>query len=463
MRGNGDAEKTGLIRPKLRELKLRRFCLRIVEGPDLGRTESSTGAEFAIGTATGNQFVLRDQTVSRHHCQITPGEKGFRLRDLDSTNGTFVDGLRIEAAFLKTSCLIRVGFTTCQFEVLDETVREPLSDDERFDDVLGASAAMRRIFALLPRIAASDATLLVLGETGTGKGLLARAVHRASPRASGPFVSVDCSSLPPTLVESELLGHERGSFTGAHGVHHGVFEAAAGGTVFLDEIGELPLDMQPKLLRALEERTIRRVGGTAQIDLDVRVVAATNRDLRLGVNQGTFRADLYYRLNTLLVVLPPLRDRRDDIPLLAAGFYKHFVGAASPPLDPAVIESLSRRDWPGNVRELRSWIERAALFGAEERGTLLGDEDASLAGAAQVPGRDDSAEPSSEGGADTTEASLSFRAAKEIATARWERRFLAQLIGQAGGNLSRAARQGRMDRNHLRDLLRRHRLPITGE
>jgi DNA-binding NtrC family response regulator len=421
------------------EVRFRRIVVQVEEGDDMGKWAASGGEELAIGSAAGNDLVLTDATVSRHHCSITARADGFVLRDLASMNGTFLGGFRIETAYLKHGASLRVGRTKLRFQQLEEEIREPLSEADRFGTVLGRSAPMRRIFALMPKLAASDTTLLIEGETGTGKGLLARAIHEAGPRAQLPFVVIDCASIPATLVESELFGHMRGSFTGAHADRPGAFEAASGGTVFLDEIGELPLDMQPKLLRALEDRRVKRIGGTQPVELDVRVIAATNRDLRAEVNRGGFRADLYYRLHIAHLRVPPLRDRREDIELYVHHFFEQLApDEPSPPRE--LVASLARQDFPGNVRELRAAIERAVLLGAESLAPAgPGDDRAALDAPAFDP-------------------STSFRVAKERAMAAWERAYLRDLLEACHGNISKAARVARMDRNHLRELLRRRGL-----
>ncbi len=365
------------------------------------------------------------------------------LRDLGSTNGTRVNGVPVERAYLLPGATIVLGQAELRVESAGET-SELLSPEDRYGRALGTCPAMRRIFALLPRLAAADATILLEGETGTGKSLLAEAIHEASPRAAGPFVVVDCGAIPPTLIESELFGHEKGAFTGAATARVGAFESARGGTLFLDEIGELPLEMQPKLLRALEERVVKRVGGNDSIRLDLRLIAATNRELREEVNRGRFRSDLYYRVATMRLRVPPLRERREDIPLLAAHFYAQYAPGGEPPAE--LITSLVRQDWPGNVRELRSAVERAVLLDDPEVWGDLGDRGAaaSPAAAALVDG-------------------LSFRAAKERAVAEWERAYVQALIERHGRNLSRAARAVRMDRNHLRELLRRHGVAVSDD
>jgi transcriptional regulator with GAF, ATPase, and Fis domain len=315
-------------------------------------------------------------------------------------------------------------------ELLGDTYVEPLSKRDRFGRVLGRSIAMRRLFSLLDRVAPSDATILLEGETGTGKSALAEAIHEGSRRAGRPFVVVDCGALPGTLLESELFGHERGAFTGAVEQRIGLFESAVGGTVLLDEIGELPLDLQPKLLRTLERKVIRRVGSSREVPVDIRLIAATHRDLRRAVNTNDFRADLWYRLNTVRAVLPPLRERRDDIAMLVADFFRELSGdpGGAPPVE--LVRTMMRGTWKGNVRELRSAVERA-LVGAP---------------ALEVP-----PEPS-------TELEMTFRAAKQRATSNWEKQYLSELLPAHDGNVSRAARAARMDRGHLSELARRYGL-----
>jgi two-component system, NtrC family, response regulator GlrR len=432
-----------------REIRFPRYRLTVVDGPDKDRAIDGGAAELAIGTAPANAVILSDPAVSRYHIAITPTPRGHLVRDLGSTNGTMINGVVVERAYLAPGSVISIGQSRLRFDALGGEERAALSSDPRWGRALGASEAMRRIFAVLPRLAESDATILLEGETGTGKGLLAEAIHEASPRAGGPFLVLDCGSIPPTLIESELFGHEKGSFTGATAARIGGFEAARGGTVFLDEIGELPLDMQPKLLRAIEDRVVKRVGGNETIRLDIRIVAATNRDLRTEINQGRFRSDLYYRLNTFRLRIPPLRERRDDIALLVAHFYRQLSPASGDVAPPAeLLAELARHDWPGNVRELRAAVERAVLLGdpAVWR-ALSGDGEAADAADAPAPTADEQL-------ADGT----SFRAAKERAVAAWERGYVRALIARHDGNLSRAARAVRMDRNHLRELLRRHRI-----
>jgi DNA-binding NtrC family response regulator len=452
---------SALERP--REVRIQRFCLRVASGPDRGATCESTAFDFGVGTAPGNDLVLTDPTVSRHHCAILATTDGFLLRDLHSTNGTILGEHRIQSAFLRPLAVIRVGRSALVFESVDGDVCEALADSDRFGGMVGTSAAIRRVFALLPRIAASCSTVLIEGETGTGKGLLADAIHRESPRRGGPFVVVDCGAIPATLIEAELFGHEKGAFTGAHAARPGAFEAARGGTVFLDEIGELPLDMQPKLLRALEDRVVKRLGSVEPVPLDVRVIAATSRDLRREVNAGTFRSDLFYRLNVVKLRLPALRERRDDIPLLARHFYSQLAGHVEllPPAD--LVEALVRHELPGNVRELRSAVERWVLLGDPALTSELADEREGREVHAEPPGIALSKVEAAAAELLAPDFSIPFRAAKERLVSAWERNYLAELLGRTAGNLSRAARTARMDRNHLRELLRRYKLRVNDE
>jgi DNA-binding NtrC family response regulator len=312
---------------------------------------------------------------------------------------------------------------------------------------------MRRLFALVPRIAASEASVLIGGETGTGKTVLARAIHDASPRAAGPFVVVDCGSIPPTLIESVLFGHDRGAFTGAHAARAGAFESAAGGTVFLDEIGELPLDLQPKLLRVLEARQVQRIGEVEPVDVDVRFIAATHRDLHDLVARGAYRSDLFYRLGVVTLTVPPLRERRGDIPGLVSQFYRELAGGAEPPAE--LLCAFARMDWPGNVRELRNAVERAVVLGDAAPEDPEPDPRPPRAGAGPGPGPGDLCD-AVRIDTDAFDPELAFRAAKAEAIARWERWYIRELLRHTGGNLSAAARVAQSDRSHLRRLAQRY-------
>ncbi len=415
---------------RVESLRVRQFEVIVTSGPDQGVRITSQSDELSIGTAEGNDLKLTDPAVSRHHCVLHAEERGLVLLDLGSRNGTYIDDVEIVSGYLKSGARLRIGHSTLQVKFLDRELEQPIAIGDRFGPLVGASAAMRRMYPLVEQCAASNATILIIGETGTGKELIAEAVHERSPRARGPFVVIDCSALSHELAESELFGHERGAFTGADVQRIGAFESADGGTIFLDEIGELPIDLQPLLLRVLEARTIRRVGSTEQRAVDVRVVAASHRDLRTLVNDKRFRADLFYRLNVVRIAVPPLRERMGDIELLAAEFWRTFRPGTTPP--PALLAHLAGQSWPGNVRELRNAVERAALLGWQ---------------------------PERPSGPHET---LTYQQAKERAVWDWERRWVERLITSHGGNLSRAARATKMGRSHLRELARRHGVPTRG-
>src|ERR1700760_2167916 len=306
--------------------RLRKGKLVVVTGADQGKSLEIAKPRVTGGRSIISDLVVQDKAVSGTHFEVSARDDGYRLRDLNSRNGIFVGDLRVREVYLRPGTVFRIGHTNIQFQSMQDVVEIELSKKDRFDMMLGSSPAMREIFAHLEKVAPSELTCLITGETGTGKELVARALPNASARKSKPFVVLDCGSIPRELIESTLFGHEKGSFTGAVNQHTGCFEQANGGTIFLDEIGELDINLQPKLLRVLENRELKRVGGDRVIKIDVRVVAATNRDLRAMVNNGTFREDLYFRLSVIHVELPPLRERKEDIPALADVFLREIAG-----------------------------------------------------------------------------------------------------------------------------------------
>jgi DNA-binding NtrC family response regulator len=346
--------------------------LVVEKGPAAGRSLVLGSDPVIIGSDPGSALVIEDPHVSRRHVEISRSADGIVLRDLGSKNGTFVGRLAVKEVTLTSGAEIRLGTSTLRFELggeegrLGRLARAPLREEElagaptAFGPALGASPAMRRLFALLARLAPTELTVTLMGETGTGKDVLARAIHQASSRAQQPFVVFDCGAVAPSLIESELFGHEKGAFTGAIGDRRGAFERAHRGTLFLDEIGELSLDLQPKLLRALEHRSVRRVGGGEDRPVDVRIIAATNRDLEEQVRKHVFREDLFFRLMAAVLHVPPLRERREDLPQLV----QRFLGDAGRPLAiaPETLELLAAYDWPGNVRELKNVIASAAAL-----------------------------------------------------------------------------------------------------
>jgi two-component system, NtrC family, response regulator GlrR len=359
-----------------------------------------------------------------------------RLRDLESRNGTFVDGLEVRDVYLREGCQIRLGTSAIRFAATSESSRIALSEQSGFGSLVGSSTPMRRAFALLERAGASESTVLLEGETGTGKEGAAAAIHETSRRSGGPFVVVDCGSLPAQLLESELFGHEKGAFTGAHQSRRGAFAEATGGSVFLDEIGELSLEIQPKLLRALDSRTIRRVGANAHEPVDVRVIAATNRDLRGEVNSGRFRADFYYRLAVLRIRLPALRERPQDIDLLVSHLLASLQanpGAAARLSAPAFLSELKALPWPGNVRELKNFIERCLAFGLVE-----------------------TAPESAPAGAPS--GILPYEQARREKLDEWERDYASLALRAAQGNVERAARLASISRASMYRMVSRHGL-----
>ncbi|HBP18539.1 MAG TPA: Fis family transcriptional regulator [Planctomycetes bacterium] len=319
------------------------------------------GDALRIGKSGENDFVLADQTVSRIHCEIVREARGYLLRDLGSTNGTLLDGAEIREVYLRPGAILTVGKIELKVRTFAERIEVLPSERELFGGAVGKSAPMREIFGLLEKLAPSDATVLLGGETGTGKDVLARAIHEASPRKERPLIVVDCGAVVGSLIESELFGHEKGAFTGATAARQGAFELADGGTLFLDEIGELPLDLQPKLLRVLEQRAFRRVGGNREQRVDVRIVAASKRNLKMEVERGKFREDLYFRIHVIRIEVPPLRDRKEDVPTLAEAFLRDL-GRPPSDLSPKALEVLLRHSWPGNIRELRNALERSCML-----------------------------------------------------------------------------------------------------
>jgi transcriptional regulator with GAF, ATPase, and Fis domain len=439
--------------------KLRRTKLVIAQGPDKGKEFVIEKERITIGRSVICDVPLNDKAVSGTHFEIVANEKGMIVRDLDSTNGTFVGDVRVREVWLKQGMSIRAGQSVLRFDNSLGEVEIDLSANDRFYDLVGKSVKMREIFATLEKIAKSDITVLVRGETGTGKELVSRAVHRASPRKNGPLVVQDCGAIPKDLIESVLFGHEKGSFTGATDRHKGCFEQADGGTIFLDEIGELDITLQPKLLRVLENREFRRVGGDKTIPVDVRVVAATNRDLRQMVNDGTFREDLYYRLSVVQVEIPPLRDRPEDVPMLVRTFLdeftkRRFAGETGKTftVTPDAMSRLTAYPWPGNVREMKNTIERAASLAD---GLELGVQDF-------MPGSQKTAPitlPSAGGSAGVEafiEGDVPFKEAKQQILDAFEAVYLKALLDKHGGNVTRSANAAGLTRYHLRELAKRY-------
>jgi DNA-binding NtrC family response regulator len=437
-------------------LLVQRSHVAVNRGPDRGRSLGIEEHPVRVGTDPACDLVLSDASVSAFHFAIEPGREGFLLRDLGSTNGTLVDGYRVLAVYLPRGAQIEVGQSRLRFSTLKEEVEMPLSKRTRFGELLGHSDAMRQVFAVLERVAASDSTVLLEGESGTGKELAARALHETSRRQDGPLVEVDCGALPPSLIESELFGHAKGAFTGATADKAGLFEEAGGGTLFLDEVGELPLDLQPKLLRGLETRTVRRVGESRGREVDVRLIAATNRNLTREVEAQRFRGDLFFRLSVIRVRMPTLRERREEIPRLVAHFLAKLGHDPSQGIPESVMAMLTEYTWPGNVRELRNAVERLVLLPGMSPEFYLDGGSSSAPTEAPRPG---SAEPQ---GAQVS-LDLPFHEGKRLWTDRFEREYLARLLHRCRGNVSELARASGLSRQSCHRLLNRHGLGAGSE
>ena len=344
---------------------VRYACYRVAvtHGADAGKQMQGAGVTLRIGSAPSADMRLTDMTVSREHCEIELHESGFRVRDLRSKNGIKLGGIRVYDISGTEALDLRLGDTTLSITPLSESELRERASHDRFGPLLGESGKMRELFAMLSRVAPTDLSVLIEGETGTGKELVAHSIHVASARASGPFVVFDCSAVSPNLIESDLFGHERGAFTGATGARPGAMAEANGGTLFLDELGELPLDLQQKLLRALQSGEFRRVGGTRVEKSNVRVIAATHRNLREEIAAGRFREDLYYRLEGVAVHVPPLRERLSDLPQLVLHFMKQSDPTAScASLPSGTLDMFRAHRWPGNVRELRNAVRRMQIL-----------------------------------------------------------------------------------------------------
>ncbi|MBN2498567.1 MAG: sigma 54-dependent Fis family transcriptional regulator [Deltaproteobacteria bacterium] len=426
-------------------LSLQRCNLVQIEGPDPGSVFPVQGDKLVVGKSADADWTVEDLTVSRLHFEIRSEGGRYLIKDLGSTNGTELDGARVREAFVRPGAIIKAGEVVFRFLTEYDAVRIEPSGRERFGALRGRSVRMREIFAMLERVAGSDATVLLLGPTGTGKGAAAAALHGAGPRASKAFVVVDCGAVARNLIESELFGHVKGAYTGATSQRRGALEEAHGGTLFLDELDDLPLDLQPKLLRAIEERVFVRLGSNQPVPFDARLVAASKKDLWMEVAAGRFREDLYYRLSVVTIRLPALRERAEDIPLL----FDHFVGEDGPrfeELDEALRQRWMSHSWPGNVRELRNAVERSRA--------LQGD---GLSGAFHVSGR---SLPAS--GGLVPDYGLPFKEAKERLVDAFEREYLSRLLERSSGNLSSTAREAGIDRKYLYALLDKHGLDRPG-
>lgn len=425
--------------------RIHKVRVTVLEGPDRGTTFEGAQDEIRIGGAEDADLCLRDPSVSRRHATLRLTPEGIRITDLGSTNGTFMGDVRVYDAVLAGPRELSFGNSRVRVEALGDSIEREVSAGVRFGRLVGTSVAMREVFAILERIATSDVIVLVEGETGTGKELVADALHRQGPRAGGPFIAVDCGAIPKEVLEAEIFGAE--ATAEGQRPRQGALRAAEGGTLFLDEVVELPLELQAKLLRAIESREFRPVGADRPVPFDVRIVVATTRNLPREVKEDRFRQDLYYRLAAVTVRLPPLRSRLEDVPILVDTILddlnrrRRAQGLEPyPGLDQRAMELLSHYEFPGNVRELRNLVERFAVLGPDagalSRNTLGGE---------RVAGHE-------------IRTDLPFHDAKEIWTEIFETAYLTRLLAAHNHNVSAAARASGIDRRHLQRLMVKHDL-----
>jgi transcriptional regulator with GAF, ATPase, and Fis domain len=425
-------------------LLLRRARLLVTSGPDRGQHLDVVESRALVGTGVECDLRLGDAAVSRHHLELRVTEHGYLVKDLGSTNGTFVGNVRLGQVLVNASTSLRLGETVLALVPSESTVEIPLSSRGSFGGLLGQSIPMRQVFAALERVAGTDSTVLLEGESGTGKEVAAEAIHAASSRASRPFVVVDCGAIAPTLMESELFGHEQGAFTGATHARQGALEQADGGTVFLDEIGEVPLELQPRLLRFLESQEVRRLGSAVHHRVDVRILAATNRRLKGEVAERRFREDLYYRLAVICLRLPPLRERPEDIRLLALHFAERFARDPYDVITDQISGLLLSYPWPGNVRELRNVVERLVVAPEQALQSLVGAAAEHPASGVQQY------------------LHLPFHEGRRRWQDLFEREYLRHQLERAEGVVLHAASEAQLPRPSFHRLMRKHGLKGAG-
>ncbi len=438
-------------------IDVRHCVLRVLDGPAKGTTLDPMPPRTLIGRQPWCDVVLDDPRVSAIHCELIIRGDTIRLRDRNSTNGVWVETARVAEATLEPGTVLRVGSSSLRIEARQARHPTRQASADASGRLVGKTAPMQRLFDMLSRVSSRDLPVLLLGETGTGKTAVAEALHAQSARREGPFVAINCGGLPPELVESTLFGHVKGSFTGAHKDAEGVFQQARGGTLLLDEIGELPAAMQPKLLTALDKGRVRPVGSDREVAIDFRLVAATNRNLWAEVEAGRFRQDLYFRVAGIELVVPPLRERSADIGPLAERLLARLVNddpglRAAPTLQPDAIERLRGHSWPGNVRELANVLARASMLAGDDD---IGAEHVMLRGwTAASDGEPSAASPS--GTPAELDMDQEFKAFKAQLLSMHERPYFEALMERVDGNITRAAREAGLSRTYVLTMLRKY-------
>jgi transcriptional regulator with GAF, ATPase, and Fis domain len=436
--------------------------LFVAGGPDKGLSVQLQATPLVVGTGSDCDLVLNDRSVSRRHAEVFRAGDLVVVKDLGSTNGTFFHDARVTEVHVPLGGEVSFGKSRIKIVPEELLVETKAFDSDHLGPMVGGDHRMREIFALIDDIARTDVTVVIEGETGTGKELVARAIHERSRRNGQPFVVFDCTNQPKDLIESSLFGHVKGAFTGATAPRAGAFERANGGTIFLDELGEFGLDLQPKLLRVLESREVQRVGGDEYEPVDVRVIAATNRNLKAEVRAQRFREDLYYRLAVVKIMLPPLRERTSDIPRLV----DHFVALAGRgfSVDPRCFAALRAYSWPGNVRELKNVVDRASALSQGKSNVdlsrFLGDQDEEP----RPLQRTASSSPPAVGAtpAGPVDKGVSFKEAKGRIISDFESQYILTLLREHGNNISLAAREAGIDRKHFKDLMRKYGIEARG-
>ena len=423
-----------------------RLALEILNGAQSGHRVVAEGDTFTVGSAPTNDLVVHDPTVSRFHFELRRVGDQILLTDNGSLNGTQSGGVFVARGMVSPGAILMCGRVRLRVEHGDPVNLETHEDTE-LNGVHGRSIAMRRVMAQVKQAAKSDASVLIQGETGVGKEVIARTLHEMSDRRERPFEVVDCGTLHPDLIASDLFGHEQGAFTGAQRDRRGAFERAHGGTLFLDEIGEIPTSMQVALLGALERRKFRRVGGEDPINVDVRIISATNRDLRERAN-SVFRPDLYFRLAVVRLFVPPLRERLEDVEILVHHFLREM-GIDDESRAADIISAVDTHNWPGNVRELRNFVEAAVALGEPPDLEPSPNESEDTLKDIDEPRPPDPVDP-------RLPASINYKEARSAVLAKFERRYLQTLLARTRGNVSKAARVGGINRSYLRQLIARH-------